>query len=196
MKEKIKVAVMGLPKKSAWTMAEAITNSKDMELVPVSLTDSKTLVNDVTVGGVPIRLFTAEKRKSMLFGVKVDVVVDCMDFQTIQQNIGFYDQNNLPFVVGTALDTPPLTEEVVAFQLMKDFIHMNPELSASYSLKVAETNRSVSFKFTRNVAKETLGIIRSFSEKEAGPENFSIPNQKSTRHEPRNWNRRDDGRRY
>lgn len=101
MEERIKVAVMGLPRPGAWVMAEAIANSQDMELVPVSLTAPETLVDDVTVGGVPIRLFTPEKRQSMLFGVNPHVVIDCMSPKEVQNNVGFYNKNKLPFVVGT-----------------------------------------------------------------------------------------------
>lgn len=90
VKPKIKVAVMGLPRKEAWTMAEIIAESEYFELVPVSLTDSKTLVDSVTVGGVPIRLFTEKHRKSMLFGVDPDVLIYCMTPTAIQRSMNFY----------------------------------------------------------------------------------------------------------
>lgn len=152
-KTRIKVAVMGLPKKEAWTMAEAIANSRDMELIPVSLTDSKTLVDDVTVGGVQIRLFTPEKRQSMLFGVNPDVVADCMGLKAVQNNIEFYDKNKLPFVVGTPLGTDLSIKEDATFQAMKILLDLNSELTKNYDFKVKEGQRSISFVFTRKKNK-------------------------------------------
>ena len=151
--EKIKVAVMGLPRPEAWAMAEAIANSRDLELMPVSLTDSKTIVDSVTVGGVPIRLFTLERRQSMLFGVNPDVVADCMGLKAVQNNIEFYDKNKLPFVVGTPLGADLSIKEDATFQAMKILLDLNSELTKNYDFKVKEGQRSISFAFTRKKNK-------------------------------------------
>lgn len=110
IKEKIRVAVMGLPRKDAWAMAEMVGESEHFELVPVSLTDSKTLINSVTVGGVPIRLFTEKHRKSMLFGVSYDAIVYFMTPTALKRNFHFRKDEFL----GPALDPSTICARILA----------------------------------------------------------------------------------
>lgn len=163
MEEKIRVAVMGLPKKDVWTIAEAITKSKDLELVPISLTDSNATVESIVVGGVLVRLLTEEHRQAMLnvYSTDVDVFVDCMAPARTKKNIKFYNEQKKPFIVETTLSTARLIREDANFQAMRTLMDLNPELEKDYNFKVKESRHGISFIFARkNSNGKTLKTVK------------------------------------
>jgi len=76
MNQKIKVLVTGIPSVAAWMVAEAVSNSQYMELLPCSLASSESFSNLVVIGGEPLMMLRPSNQKVLLEFSRPDVVID------------------------------------------------------------------------------------------------------------------------
>ncbi len=160
--EKIKVIVNGLPGKMATAIAEAVINSKDMELLPHSLTGPEVDYKMIMINlFVPITLYGPDEKDQLLSGGIPDIIVDFTHPSAIEENVTFYTDNKIPFVLGTtgfdfgliiskvlkakmvAVVAPNMAKEIVAFQAMMEYAAENfPNAFKGYSLEVTESHQS------------------------------------------------------
>jgi len=158
--KKIQVIVNGLPGKMAWAVTEAIIKSERFELIPLSLTGPETIIENIVVGGVSIRLLDPEKRIILWFNGFPDVIIDFTIPSAINDNVDFYSVNKVPFVLGTtsgdqdyikkrvheagisAVVAPNMAKEIVAFQAMMTFAAENfPGVFKDYEPTIVESHQ-------------------------------------------------------
>jgi 4-hydroxy-tetrahydrodipicolinate reductase len=176
--EKIKVMVDGLPGKMAWTIAVAVINSKDMELIPMSLTGPETIDKHIVVNGIEVQLFGPDGMPKLFTGEFPDVNINFTHPSAIPQNVDFYAKMELPFVMGTtggdldyitkkvkesnlnAVVAPNMAKEIVAFQAMIEFAGSNfPGAFKGYSLEVTESHQ----KTKADTSGTAKAVIASFN---------------------------------
>jgi len=177
--EKIKVIVNGLPGKMATEIAEAVINSKDMELLPHSLTGSEIEYKMIMIRPIfPVTLYWPDEKDQLLSGGIPDIIVDFTHPLAINENVTFYTDNQIPFVLGTtgadlkliiekvkkantvAVVSPNMAKEIVAFQAMMEFAAENfPGAFKGYSLEVTESHQ-ITKADTSGTAK---AVIASFN---------------------------------
>jgi 4-hydroxy-tetrahydrodipicolinate reductase len=158
--EKIKVIVNGLPGKMAWAVATAVINSRDMKLIPMSLTGPEVVNKHVIVDGTEVQLFGPDEMSRLLTGEFPDVVIDFTLPSAIEQNVDFYAKMKLPFVLGTtggnmdyiarkvdesglnAVVAPNMAKPIVAFQAMMEFAASNfPGAFEGFNLRIKESHQ-------------------------------------------------------
>ena len=112
-KEKIGVIISGLPGNMALLTARTIEESGQFELFPVGLTGSdpdEGIEKTITVGAdeKEIILFSPEERSNFLCSLNKErayynhvLVLDFTHPSAILENVLFYCENGLPFVMGT-----------------------------------------------------------------------------------------------
>lgn len=177
--EKIKVIVNGLPGKMATEIAQAVINSKDMELLPYSLTgpeiDSKMIVLDICF---PVTLYSPDEKDKLLSGGIPGIIVDFTHPSAINENVTFYTDNKISFVLGTtgfdfgliiqkvmkakmtAVVAPNMAKEIVAFQAMMEYAAENfPGAFKGYNLEVAESHQ----KTKADTSGTAKAVINSFN---------------------------------
>jgi len=158
--KKIKVIVNGLPGKMASTVAAAVINSQDMELIPKSLTGPEILLEHVFYDSKEIKLFGPSEIIKLLVDEIPDVIIDFTLPSAIEPNVDFYTKMKLPFVLGTtggdmdyitkkvnesglnAVVAPNMAKPIVAFQAMMEFAASNfPGAFDGFNLKVKESHQ-------------------------------------------------------
>lgn len=168
MKKKIRVMVDGLSAKDgqsgkmATEIAHAIDCSRDMELVPISMTGPDTENDIITINDLPVKLFKPNEKDALLLEIakeKIDVSCNFTLPSAINECVSFYVMNQMPFVLGTtggdinyitelvtdyrinAVIAPNMAKEVVAFQMMMENMAENfPLLFKDYSIQMQESH--------------------------------------------------------
>ena len=169
MKKRIRVMVDGLSAKDgqsgkiATEIANAIDCSKDMELVPLSMTGPDTENDIITINDLPVKLFKPNEKDALLLEIakeKIDVSCNFTLPSAIIGCVSFYAVNQMPFVLGTtggdfnhikelvvdygisAVIAPNMAREIVAFQMMMEKMAKSfPLLFKDYSLKITESHQ-------------------------------------------------------
>jgi 4-hydroxy-tetrahydrodipicolinate reductase len=149
--------------KMATEIAHAIDRSKDMELVPLSMTGPDTENDIITINDLPVKLFKPNEKDALLLEIakeKIDVSCNFTLPSAINEIVLFYAMNQMPFVNGTtggdmeymtklvincgiyAVITSNTAREVVAFQMMmKKMSKEFPLLFKDYSLQITESHQ-------------------------------------------------------
>ncbi|MFZ2310236.1 MAG: dihydrodipicolinate reductase C-terminal domain-containing protein [Patescibacteria group bacterium] len=175
--KKIQVIVNGLPGKMAWAVAEAVINSNDMIFIPRSLTGPEIISKNIIVGGVPVELFGPDE-KSLAIIEQADVNIDFTHPSAIVDNVEFYTDHRIPFVMGTtggdlgfirkkvsesginAVVAPNMAKEIVLFQAMLEFVAEKfPGGLKDFSLEVSESHQ----KGKADTSGTAKAVIASFN---------------------------------
>lgn len=104
--DQIDVMVNGLPGKTAVLVAKAILKNERFWLLPYSLTvtDIKQKTKTVIVGKMKAKVYLVkhEERENRMAALhpKSTIVVDVTHSKKIMENIEFYCEHKMPFVVG------------------------------------------------------------------------------------------------
>lgn len=176
---KIKVIVNGLPGKMATAIAEAVIHSEDMELLPHSLTGPEIDWKVIFLRPYfPVTLYHPDEREQLLDDDMPDIIVDFTHPSAINENVSFYAENKIPFVLGTtggdlnfitnkvadaklvAVVAPNMAKEIVAFQSMMEYAAEHfPGVFKGYSLEVAESHQ----KTKADTSGTAKAVIASFN---------------------------------
>jgi len=162
-KKRILVMVDGLPGKMATEIALAIDSSRDMDLVPLSMTGPETEADILTINDLPVKLFKSNEKDALLLETakqKIDVSCNFTLPTAINECVSFYVVTAMPFVLGTtggdidlitelvtdyginAVIAPNMAREIVAFQMMMEKMAENfPLLFKDYSLQITESHQ-------------------------------------------------------
>lgn len=176
--KKIKVIVNGLPGNMATAVAEAVINSPEMELLAYSLTGPEIESKVVMVKNMLINLCRPDEKNQLLQGGIPNIIVDFTHPSAINENVSFYTENKIPFVLGTtggdlefitekvkaagltAVVAPNMAKEIVAFQAMMEYAAENfPGVFKGYSLEIVESHQQTKAD-TSGTAK---AVINSFN---------------------------------
>jgi len=176
--KKIVVIVNGLPGKMAQAVARAVSNSEDMILLPHSLTGPDITIKTIIVNGMLIELFSPHE-KSFTNIEQADVVIDFTHPSAVADNVKFYVDNKIPFVMGTtggdsdfikqqvkdaginAVLAPNMAKEIVIFQAMMEFAAEKfPGAFKGFSLEVTESHQ----KTKADTSGTAKAVIASFNQ--------------------------------
>lgn len=176
---KIKVIVNGLPGKMATEIAEAIIRSENMELLPYGLTGPEIDLRGIMLRQVfPVTLYHPDEKDQLFSGGLPDIIVDFTHPSAINENVSFYTENKIPFVLGTtggdlkfivdkvmqsktvAVVAPNMSREIVAFQAMMEYAAENfPDVFKGYELEVVESHQ----KTKADTSGTAKAVIASFN---------------------------------
>lgn len=176
--KKIKIIVNGLPGNMATEVAKAILGST-MELLPVSLTGPEVTQKSVVIDGFTIFLVSPENKELLISESRPDIIIDFTVPTAIKNNITFYTENEIPFVLGTtggdldfitkkviesgivAVVAPNMAKEIVAFQAMIEYAAKSfPGAFKGYQLEVVESHQ----KNKADTSGTAKAIIASFNQ--------------------------------
>jgi 4-hydroxy-tetrahydrodipicolinate reductase len=162
MNKKTNIILSGLPGKMANLIAEGILNSEEFDLLPMGLTGEDTFVKKIKILNKRIKLYsTSEREKKInLIKEKNPICVDYTSSGSVKENVQFYCEHKIPFVMGTtgfdsglvkkiiedsdnlALIAPNMAREIVVLQAMFDYAAKNfPGIFNNYFLKVSESHQ-------------------------------------------------------
>lgn len=122
----IKVIVNGLPSKMARLVAKALVDSKDFELLPVSLTGLHTKLTKVTIGDISVKLFKPGFLIPLLALDWPDVIIDLMPSPAVNENVDFYTLTKIPFILGATVENLQSITEKVNLAGINAVIYPNP----------------------------------------------------------------------
>ena len=92
----------GLPGRMATAVAEAALESSDIQLEPLALTGSSEAIQEIA--STSIELIHHKKLFSFLDAIKAKpgaIIVDYTHPNAVKNNVEFYTQHKVPFVLGT-----------------------------------------------------------------------------------------------
>jgi len=177
--KKINVIVNGLPGKMAQAIASAIINSNDMELIPRSLTGPEIEIKKIIIEDISIELYNPIERNFLLVGANPSIIIDATHPSAIEENVKFYTNNKIPFVMVTtggdltfikdrvaaagnnAVVAPNMAKEIVAFQAMMEFAAEKfPGAFEGFTLEVVESHQ----KTKADTSGTARAVVTSFNE--------------------------------
>jgi len=162
--DKIKVMVNGIPGNMAANVARHVNNDDRFELIPFSLTGPEIEDKDVALDGIRIHLIHPSNRtdeiNKLKQGVEPFITVDYTHPSAVNDNVAFYCQSGLPFVMGTtggdrdklpeevrsssicAVIAPNMAKQIVGFQAMMEYAATHfPGIFKGYSLSIKESHQ-------------------------------------------------------
>ncbi len=163
--DRIKIMVNGLPGKVAATIAAHALKDERFEVIPASLTGPDISEKTFNIDGTEFSLVKPEDRKnstdSLLKNEGAFITIDYTHPTAVNDNVKFYCDNNLPFVMGTtggdrelirervlnssipAVIAPNMMKQIVGLQAMMEYAAKTfPGLFKGYSLDVVESHQS------------------------------------------------------
>jgi len=161
---KIHVMVNGIPGNMAANVARHVIKDDRFELIPYSLTGPEIEETEHSVGGTRIHLIHPATRdtqiKKRIQDNDLFITVDYTHPSAVNDNVKFYCEIGLPFVVGTtggdrgklpkvvesssisAVIAPNMAKQIVGFQAMMEYASTNfPGIFNGYSLKIKESHQ-------------------------------------------------------
>lgn len=162
--DKIQVMVNGLPGNMAANVAGHVAVDEQFVLIPFSLTGPEIDESDCMLDGRNIQLIHPSDRETAITKLKQDygpfITVDYTHPSAVNDNVDFYCQAGLPFVMGTtggdrenlpkivqssstcAVIAPNMAKQIVGLQAMMEYaaIHF-PNIFKDYSLEIKESHQ-------------------------------------------------------
>jgi 4-hydroxy-tetrahydrodipicolinate reductase len=201
---KIQIMVNGIPGNMAVNVARHVITDDRFELIPFSLTGPEIEETNYSLDEIKIHLIRPSDRVSKINKLKQDnkifITVDYTHPSAVNDNVKFYCETGLPFVIGTtggdrdklpaivqssticAVIAPNMAKQIVGFQAMMEYASTNfPDIFNGYSLKIKESHQKGKAD-TSGTAKamvkyfNNMGI--SFSEKDIKQERDSETQKK------------------
>lgn len=96
------VMVNGLPGKMARIAAIAIQNSDLFTIYPYSLSGNRPKLSSIEISGKRVNLCDPTHKISAMYGGIVQLALDYTKPHAIEQNVDFYCENEISFVMGTS----------------------------------------------------------------------------------------------
>ncbi|MDY6906481.1 MAG: dihydrodipicolinate reductase [Thermodesulfobacteriota bacterium] len=160
----IKLMLNGLPGNVAMIIAGHAAKDEQFELLPWSLTGPEIEQNEVLVEGTPVALVRPDARNTVIQTIMEAndrfISVDYTHPGAVNDNVRFYCDNHLPFVMGTtggdrealvdtvaashisAVIAPNMAKQIVGFQAMIAYAAENfPGLFTGYEMTVRESHQ-------------------------------------------------------
>jgi 4-hydroxy-tetrahydrodipicolinate reductase len=161
----VKIMFNGLPGNVAATIASHALKDKRFSVLPFSLTGPDSDTDKFTIGKTDFKLLKPETRENEINElVKTEgrfISIDYTHPTAVNENVKFYCDNNLPFVMGTtggdrtlihdlvlnssipAVIAPNMSKQIVGIQAMMEYAAKTfPGLFKGYSLDVVESHQS------------------------------------------------------
>jgi len=162
--EKIHVMMNGIPGNVVTTIAGHIQNDPRFKLLPFAMTGPEITVDNYTLGQTTIELIRPDHRDTAIKEIKEKFKkFICIDFThptAVNDNVQFYVDNEVPFVMGTtggdrellhetilsgnisAVIAPNMAKQIVGFQAMMEYAATTfPDLFKDYSLTIRESHQ-------------------------------------------------------
>ncbi len=161
--DKIKVMVNGLPGRMASEVVKHVTQNRDFELLPFSLTGPEVKRECCEIGTTKIELISPKQRMDRLTDLLYRgpfISVDFTQPSAVNPNAEFYCSNEFNFVMGTtggnrelledtvrnsqvcAVIAPNMAKQIVAFQAMMEYAAQTfPKVFKGYKLGIQESHQ-------------------------------------------------------
>lgn len=162
---RIKIMINGLPGQVASTITKHALKDTRFEVLPVSLTGPDTTEKTFSLDGTEFRLITPEIREAEIDALKASegdfITIDYTHPTAVNENVAFYCDMRLPFVMGTtggdrekmseavlqseipAVIAPNMAKQIVGLQAMMEYAAKTfPGLFSGYTLDVVESHQS------------------------------------------------------
>ncbi len=179
----IKIMVNGLPGNVATTIARHALNDERFQVIPISFTGPDTTLLTQDIDGTTFKLVTPEQRKTGVAALKEQegtfISIDYTHPTAVNDNVKFYCESDLPFVMGTtggdrelirtlvlesstqAVIAPNMVKQIVGLQAMMEYAAKTfPGLFSGYSMNVAESHQS----WKADTSGTAKAMIRYFNE--------------------------------
>ncbi|MBW1849120.1 MAG: dihydrodipicolinate reductase, partial [Deltaproteobacteria bacterium] len=161
---RIHVMVNGIPGNMAANVAGHVIEDDRFELIPFSLTGPEIEETEHSVDGTRIHLIHPSTRdaeiKKLIQDNELFITVDYTHPSAVNDNVKFYCETGLPFVMGTtggdrdklskvvesspiaAVIAPNMAKQIVGFQAMMEYASTNfPGIFNGYSLDIKESHQ-------------------------------------------------------
>ena len=179
---RIHVMVNGIPGNMAANVAKHVINDKRFELIPYSLTGPEIEETEHSVDGTRIHLIHPSTRdtelKKLIQDNELFITVDYTHPSAVNDNVKFYCETGLPFVMGTtggdreklpkavesssiaAVIAPNMAKQIVGFQAMMEYASTNfPGIFNGYSLEIRESHQ----KGKADTSGTAKAMVKSFN---------------------------------
>ncbi len=163
--EPINIMINGLPGEMATTLAERVASDQKFLLIPFSIAGSNIEIQEILIANHTVKFFKLENRKEKyLKTLKVFEPFIAIDFthpDVANQNIQFYIENQISFVMGTtefnrqkftpslknsnclSVISSTMNKQVAGLQLMMEYLaNSHPGLYKGYRFFVDEGSKS------------------------------------------------------
>ena len=180
---KIKIMINGLPGNVATTIAAHALQDDRFEVIPASLTGPDISEDTFNINGTDFMLVKPATRKNTVDDLVKNegafITIDYTHPTAVNENVKFYCDNNLPFVMGTtggdrvlikelviqssipAVIAPNMVKQIVGLQAMMEYAAKTfPGLFNGYSLDVVESHQS----WKADTSGTAKAMIRYFNE--------------------------------
>ncbi len=161
----VKIMFNGLPGNVAATIAAHALKDERFSVLPFSLTGPDIDTDKFTIGTTDFKLLKPETRENEINELLKNegwfISIDYTHPTAVNENVKFYCDNNLPFVMGTtggdrelihnlvlessipAVIAPNMSKQIVGIQAMMEYAAKTfPGLFKGYSLDVVESHQS------------------------------------------------------
>ena len=178
---KIHVMMNGIPGNVVTTIAVHIQNDPRFELLPFAMTGPEITANTHSLGQTTIELIRPDHRDTAIKAIKKNYnEFICIDFThptAVNDNVQFYVDNEIPFVMGTtggdrdllnetilsgnipAVIAPNMAKQIVGFQAMMEYAATTfPDLFKDYNLTIRESHQQTKAD-TSGTAKAMVGYF-------------------------------------
>lgn len=179
--EKIHVMMNGIPGNVVTTIAGHIQDDPRFKLLPFAMTGPEITAKTHTIGQTSIELIRPEHRDSAIKEIKKKFnEFICIDFThptAVNDNVQFYVDNEVPFIMGTtggdrellqetilsgnipAVIAPNMAKQIVGFQAMMEYAAATfPDLFKDYNLTIRESHQQTKAD-TSGTAKAMVGYF-------------------------------------
>lgn len=179
--ERIHVMMNGIPGNVVTTIAGHIQNDPRFELLPFAMTGPEITADTHSLGQTTIKLIRPDHRDTAIKEIKKKFSeFICIDFThptAVNDNVRFYVDNEIPFVMGTtggdrdllhetilsgnipAVIAPNMAKQIVGFQAMMEYAATTfPDLFKDYNLTIRESHQQTKAD-TSGTAKAMVGYF-------------------------------------
>jgi len=115
MEERIKVLVAGFPNERAMTVAMAVCQAKDMELLNVGISEPGLANRHLKIACVYMEMFNLERKPLVFEQITPDVVVDCFsseDEKENMENMDLFVQNEIRYIIVDEVNIDKLSANI------------------------------------------------------------------------------------
>ncbi len=203
---RVKIMINGLPGNVAATIATHALQDERFEVLPASLTGPDITEDTFNLNGTDFTLVKhAERVNTISELVKNEgpfITIDYTHPTAVNENVKFYCDNNLPFVMGTtggdrelirelviqssipAVIAPNMAKQIVGLQAMMEYAAKTfPGLFKGYSLDVVESHQS----WKADTSGTAKAMIRYFNELGVDFAESDIKKERDPEIQKRDW---------